>query len=57
MQREITQENRTPDSYAFCSDTKYHEEVIEKIVWNLTKIIAAEIQMGQSLCNRRIFFR
>jgi ribonuclease Z len=28
---EITKENRIPNSYAFCSDTKYHEELIEKI--------------------------
>ena len=28
---EITKENRIPDSYAFCSDTKYHEEIVDKI--------------------------
>ena len=28
---DITKENRTPNSYAFCSDTKYHPELIEKI--------------------------
>jgi len=28
---EITKENRIHNSYAFCSDTKYHEEIAEKI--------------------------
>ena len=28
---EITKENRIPNSYAFCSDTKYHEEIVGKI--------------------------
>ena len=28
---EITKDNRIPDSYAFCSDTKYHEEIVDKI--------------------------
>ena len=28
---ELTRENRIPNSYAFCSDTKYHKEVVEKI--------------------------
>ena len=28
---EITKENRIPNSYAFCSDTKYHVEIVGKI--------------------------
>ena len=28
---ELTQDNRIPNSYAFCSDTKYHPKVVEKI--------------------------
>ena len=28
---DLTKKNRIPNSYAFCSDTKYHEEIVDKI--------------------------